>query len=205
MPDQRTFRLRVVYRKAGRLAWLSHLEITRALERCVRRAGLPYAVSQGFSPHMKIAFGSALPVGVGGTAEIFDVYLQRYVNAAEACKALQTACVPDLGVLSCSYIEGRAPAASVAFPVSRYRARLSEPVESLDVPESITLVKKKGERELLVHDYLMGFVSCAGCDVEFSLEQKPTGSLRADVFLAHCLRCSDVSIQVESLTRIAQS
>ncbi|MFR3272966.1 MAG: DUF2344 domain-containing protein [Slackia sp.] len=41
----------------------------------MRRADLPYAVSQGFSPHMKQAFGAALPVGVGGTEEIFDVQL----------------------------------------------------------------------------------------------------------------------------------
>ena len=46
------FRLRVTYRMAGRLVMLSHLEVCRALERAVRRADLPYAVSQGFSPHM---------------------------------------------------------------------------------------------------------------------------------------------------------
>ena len=69
MADPSLFRLRVVFRKAGRLALLSHLEVARALERAVRRAGLPYAVSQGFSPHMRIAFGAALPVGVGGERE----------------------------------------------------------------------------------------------------------------------------------------
>ena len=70
MADPRLFRLRVTFCKQGRLALLSHLEVARALERAVRRAGLPYAVSQGFSPHMRIAFGAALPVGVGGTREM---------------------------------------------------------------------------------------------------------------------------------------
>ena len=78
------FRLRVTYAETGRLVMLSHLEIARALERAVRRAGLPYAVSQGFSPHMKQAFGSALPVGVGGLEEIFDVSLTDYVPPEEA-------------------------------------------------------------------------------------------------------------------------
>ena len=63
MAEKRLFRLRVTFCKQGRLALLSHLEVARALERAVRRAGLPYAVSQGFSPHMKIAFGAALPWG----------------------------------------------------------------------------------------------------------------------------------------------
>ena len=65
MAEQQTFRMRITFAKQGRLALLSHLEIARALERAVRRAQLPFAVSQGFSPHMKIAFGAALPVGVG--------------------------------------------------------------------------------------------------------------------------------------------
>lgn len=64
------FRLRSTYIETGRLAMLSHLEVAHTLERTVRRAGLPFAVSQGFSPHMKIAFGAALPVGVGSTCEI---------------------------------------------------------------------------------------------------------------------------------------
>ena len=71
--DPSLFRLRVVFRKAGRLALLSHLEVARALERAVRRADLPYAVSQGFSPHMRIAFGAALPVGVGADAADFAI------------------------------------------------------------------------------------------------------------------------------------
>lgn len=61
MADPRLFRLRVTFRETGRLAMLSHLELARALERAVRRAQLPFAVSQGFSPHMRIAFGAALP------------------------------------------------------------------------------------------------------------------------------------------------
>ena len=79
MADPRLFRLRVTFHETGRLAMLSHLELARALERAVRRAQLPFAVSQGFSPHMRIAFGAALPVGVGGTAEIFDLFLTDYV------------------------------------------------------------------------------------------------------------------------------
>lgn len=63
MADPRLFRLRVTFHETGRLAMLSHLELARALERAVRRAQLPFAVSQGFSPHMRIAFGRLCPWG----------------------------------------------------------------------------------------------------------------------------------------------
>ena len=45
MPDPNLFRLRVTFCEQSRLALLSHLELARALERAVRRAGLPFAVS----------------------------------------------------------------------------------------------------------------------------------------------------------------
>ena len=112
MPDPNLFRLRVEYCKQGRLALLSHLEIARALERAVRRADLPFAVSQGFSPHMKIAFGSALPVGVGSTCEIFDLQMTRYVAPEKALAALQAASVPDLMPYDCRYIGPRDAAAT---------------------------------------------------------------------------------------------
>ena len=101
MAEQQTFRMRITFAKQGRLALLSHLEVARAIERAVRRAQLPFAVSQGFSPHMKIAFGAALPVGVGGTREMVDLQLLRYVRPEEALLALQKESVPDLMVKEC--------------------------------------------------------------------------------------------------------
>ena len=98
MAEQQTFRMRITFAKQGRLALLSHLEIARALERAVRRAQLPFAVSQGFSPHMKIAFGAALPVGVGGTHEMVDLQLVRYVRPDEALAALQAASASKLSM-----------------------------------------------------------------------------------------------------------
>ena len=139
---------------------LSHLEVARALERTVRRAGLPYAVSQGFSPHMLIAFGAALPVGVGGTHEIADVRLTHYVPADKALSALQEASVADLMVKDCRYIEPKAAAASVAFPVSTYRALLSCTPAVLPLPDEIHVVRKKKEKVLHPAEFLVGVRTC---------------------------------------------
>lgn len=156
--NARKFRLRCTYVKQGRLAYLSHLEVARALERCVRRAGLPFAVSQGFSPHMLLHFGSALPVGIGSTCEIFDLTLRDYVSPAKALQALQGACVRDLAVKSCKYVDNSAPAASVAFPISTYEVVLSTTPPKFEFPEEITLIKKKKERVMRPDDFLVGDV-----------------------------------------------
>lgn len=187
MPDPRNFRLRATFCKQGRLALLSHLEVARALERTVRRAGLPFAISQGFSPHMKIAFGAALPVGVGGLHEVFDLQLTRYVSPEGALEALQAASPPDLMVKDCRYIEPGEPAASVAYPLSTYRALLSCAPAALPVPDEVTVVRKKKEKVLRVSDFLVGEMRVAGAVATFTLEAKPTGSLRPDVLLRACV------------------
>ena len=184
MADPRLFRLRVTFRETGRLAMLSHLELARALERAVRRAQLPFAVSQGFSPHMRIAFGAALPVGVGGTAEIFDLFLTDYVPALRALAALQEASPADLYPTEARYIEAR----SVALHMSTYEVLLSEAPGAIVVPEAITVVRKKKEKTLVPADFLVGPVSLDGATVRFSLEAKPTGSLRADAFARELIR-----------------
>ena len=198
----RVFRLRCTFVERARLALLSHLEVAHTLERTVRRAGLPFAVSQGFSPHMKIAFGAALPVGVGSTCEIFDLQLTEYVAPAKALAALQAASVDDLMVQTCTYVEPKAPAASVAFPFSTYEVVFDAPVAEIAVPETVTVVRKRKEKVLCVNDYLARpfALSPDGTRAIFTLEAKPTGSLRPDVLLEHC----GIGAEIVSTTRVAQ-
>lgn len=69
------YKLRAKFMKAGELRWLSQLDISRAVSRALRRASVSVAFSQGFSPHPKISFGQALPVGISSRAEYFDISL----------------------------------------------------------------------------------------------------------------------------------
>lgn len=180
---------------------LSHLEVAHTLERVVRRAKLPFAISQGFSPHMKIAFGAALPVGVGSTCEIFDLQLTEYVAPAKALAALQAASVPELMVQECHYIEHNATAASVAFPFSTYEVVFDRAIESIEAPETVTVVRKRKEKTLVVGEFLVKPFELEGNKAVFTLEAKPTGSLRPDLLLAHCV----FDGEVVSVTRVAQS
>lgn len=114
------FRLRVRYAKSGRLRFLSHLELIHSLERSVRRAGLPYAVTQGFSPHMKVAFGPALPVGTAGDTEYYDVWLTRYTVAADVLARLQAATPEDLAPVEAHYVPDSAPSIASSITIVEY-------------------------------------------------------------------------------------
>ncbi len=66
-------RIRVEFSKAGKLRFLSHLELVTAIFRTMRRAEIPLRYSQGFHPSPKVSFGPALGVGIAGIREYFDV------------------------------------------------------------------------------------------------------------------------------------
>lgn len=205
MTELRSFKVRVFYQKTGRLALLSHLEVARSLERAVRRAELPFAVTQGFSPHMKIAFGSALSVGIGGLDECFDLALTEYLKSEDILEPLKQASPSDLMVKSCFPLAPKAPSASVAYPLSTYQVELDTPFEGeLVIPETVTIIKKKKEKTLLVQDYLRGDIVVEGYSLTFSLLSKASGSLRVSSFIDALLECQSKS-SIVSIMRITQS
>ena len=119
--DNPKFRLRVRYAKRGRLKYLGHLEVLHTIERIVRRAQLPYAVTQGFSPHMKTGFSSALPVGTASNCEWFDLFMMDEVPVEQAMERLKAASPDDLAPLEAAYIDVRAAALTAFLTRLEYR------------------------------------------------------------------------------------
>jgi len=84
------FRYRVCYAKSGMSRYLSHLDVARVIDRASRRAKCPVAYTGGFHPHPKISFGPALPVGVAGEREFFDIELYEDWTCEELAERLRT-------------------------------------------------------------------------------------------------------------------
>jgi radical SAM-linked protein len=120
-----TFRLRLCFQKRDRARFLSHLEVVRAMERMVRRAQLPYAVSRGFNTHMRQAPGPALPVGTTGLAELYDVWLTTYLKPADALMRLQKASAQGLEVLGVTYVSPKAKGLQATHPCEEYEVVLT--------------------------------------------------------------------------------
>lgn len=74
-------KLRVRSTKVGKVRFTSHRDAARLWERALRRAQLPVAVSEGFTPRPKISFGLALPTGAESIAEYVDIELRSDVGA----------------------------------------------------------------------------------------------------------------------------
>src|SRR5262252_7765027 len=86
--------LLVRYAKRGKMRFASHLDVARAFERGVRRAGLPVAYSAGFTPHPKISYAGGAPTGVASEAEYLSLGLTSR-NEAETVRERLNAALPD--------------------------------------------------------------------------------------------------------------
>lgn len=209
------FRLRVAYAKAGRLRYLSHLEVVHALERSVRRAGLEYAVTQGFSPHMKAAFGPALPVGTAGDNEYYEVWLTRYTGADDALGRLVAATPADLAPTEAVYVPGSAPSLGACLTIAKYRVELALPAGAADrvrdgiatiVSSGELTVEHKGKRKVfdlarslpeeVRVEVTQGFVV-----VDMTVRMGPEGSLRPDSLISSALATAGLETSIARTTR----
>lgn len=68
-------RVRLRFAKTGKVRFTSHRDVARMWERGLRRAGLPVAYTEGYSPRPKVHFGLALPTAYESDAEYLDVDL----------------------------------------------------------------------------------------------------------------------------------
>jgi radical SAM-linked protein len=64
------------FTKLGKVRFVGHRDVARILERALRRAALPLAMTEGFSPRPKVHFGLALSTGYESLGEYLDVDLR---------------------------------------------------------------------------------------------------------------------------------
>lgn len=69
-------RLRLEFSRGEEVKYTSHLDLMRFWERALRRAGIPLAYSEGFTPHPRISLAAPLPLSVTSEAELMDIFLK---------------------------------------------------------------------------------------------------------------------------------
>jgi radical SAM-linked protein len=118
-------KVRLRFAKRGDLRLLSHHDLMRCLERMVRRAQIPLAMSQGFTPRPRIVFALALGLGIEGQSEIVDFELSHPEDPALVMRALARVSPPGFEWTDALPLPASAPP---PLPVAA-EYRLSVPVE----------------------------------------------------------------------------
>lgn len=91
---------RFTFTKLGRARFLSHLELSAALIRALRRSSIALAYSVGYHPHPKISFATATSVGMESKQEYMDIIAQEYLADLNFLKnEINSALPPGVEVL----------------------------------------------------------------------------------------------------------
>ena len=90
-------RVRIRFAKHGKVRFTSHRDVARIWERALRRAEVPIAYTEGFSPRPKLSFGLALSTGHESRGEYLDVALREAPDDAAVADlpARLTTALPD--------------------------------------------------------------------------------------------------------------
>lgn len=75
----------------------------------MRQAGLPIAYSEGFSPHPRISFPDALPLGYASTGEYAELTFTAPVGVEQVVRALDAAFPAGMRVLAATPVGEGAP------------------------------------------------------------------------------------------------
>jgi len=113
-------RYRFVYEKLGPAAFLSHLDLIRAIPRAFRRLELPLYYSQGFHPKPDMMFGPALSLGVASVGEVVDMKLLVDVDPGAILEALSAGAQSGLRFVAGARLRAEDAAVSRVIDVARY-------------------------------------------------------------------------------------
>ncbi len=105
--ESQSIKIRLQFSKTGNARHLSHLELTNAFIRAMRRASFPFKYSKGFSSVPIMSFGPALRVGIAGLREYLDTELLLPFNAESAVELLNRTLPEGMHVSEFSFISGK--------------------------------------------------------------------------------------------------
>ena len=118
-------RSRFVYRalitKGEELRYVSHLDYANLFVRACKRAGLPMAYSEGFNPHMKVAFASALSLGAASDAEYVDFETTEKIAPDTMLRRLRKHLPCGAQIVRLKMLEGKHRALMADVDEARYR------------------------------------------------------------------------------------
>jgi radical SAM-linked protein len=167
-------RLRIHFAKTDLMRYTGHLDLHRAWERTMRRAGLPLAYSQGFRPHPRINLGCALPLGFTSQDEVVDIWLEQSLPLDEIETALQSSLPPGIQLQAVEIIDEKEPTLQTQLLAAEYQITLLEAIPGLDASleegcQSASLLRQRRGKAYDLRPLILGLRRLA--DDENGLQQ----------------------------------
>lgn len=138
-------RVRVRYAKTGKLRFISAIDLGRVWERALRKANLPIAYSEGFSPHPKVSFPDALPLGYASTGEYAELRFGAPIAIQPAMRDLNSAFVEGCEVRDAVGVTDGAPRLAKWLSASLWQLDYPEETDRDALAAAVQALREAGE------------------------------------------------------------
>jgi radical SAM-linked protein len=133
-------RLRIRFSRGDKLKFVSHLDIMRLWERAFRRAQIPLAYSEGFSPHPRLSLAAPLPIEVTSEAELMDVFVNRWVSPHWLTDLVRRQLPPGIEILGTHQIPLSIPSLQSQVRHVEYMVNVETEKQLEDIESAISIL-----------------------------------------------------------------
>ena len=208
-------KLRMKITKGESIRYISHLDFLKTFERILKRSNLPIKYSQGFNPHMKFSFSSALAVGVVSYEEYVDIELLEQKSISEIKCCFANALCDGIEILEAFYVDEKSP--SLMSTISQASYRVTNLIAKEDLEKSYDVItdfnkvgsivftrkhEKKGAKDIDLKEFLIGNIEYKQEDnnllLFFNIRITPTGSIKPTDVLNVLVDIYDLPIEKEA-------
>lgn len=208
--------VRLRFAKQGRLKYISHLDINRAMSRALKRAGIPLWYTEGFNPHPYMSFSLPLSLGVESLCESVDIRLVGDMSNSEIKKRMNEVLPEDLKILDV-YDDFR-DCREIAYSDYVFRLQfddnelaLNKIKDVLDGKEILALKKgKQGRKRVFKETDIKSFIDKYSVSIRgdiivlnVRLMAGPEKNLNPSLLFDTIIRLIDMDFQWKSIERIS--
>jgi radical SAM-linked protein len=183
-------KVRIRFAKRDDARMVSHHDLMRCMERALRRAQIPMAQTQGFTPRPRMVFTLALALGIEGRREVLELDLADPMEAAEVLRRLAATLPPGVQLLEAEPLPpGRsAQPAAVVYELQIPPEALDRARAALDHFLSTTTwpyTRHRDDRttEIDLRPHVLDVELDARAVLRFRMKMAPSGSARPEEFL----------------------
>ena len=161
--------------KKGNMRFISHLDLQRLFKRCIKRAGIEVAYSNGFNPHEKINIVHPLSLGFETDLDYFEIDTQKPYPEDRLVENMNLALPEGIRFTFCREIPHSSRNSSSIAECSLYEAVLPSSqnlnIDGFIIQDRVSILKKDKKTKKMVEKDVKDWIG----RIEL-LEETQTGS-----------------------------
>lgn len=152
--------IRVCFTKTGKLKYISHLDLQRAIHRMLVRSGLPIAYTEGFNPHPRLNIALPLSIYQEGERELFDFRVNDEIPVSDIKEKLQGSAFPEMEIISVEVAVGKLTTKRAVWRIELETALTPDEIKNAFEGEMLVTKRSKSGDKTVDIAPMAKFVSC---------------------------------------------